>query len=150
MFSIVICELAGVVGSIFTIPALPEWYAALQKPSFAPSGTVIGPVWIILYFMMGVALYLVLKKYPDGKIVKTGLLLFALQLVLNVFWSVVFFGLKSPFYAVLEIISLWFAILLTIYMFFKIDRRAAYLLVPYIIWVSFAAVLNYQIWMLNA
>lgn len=149
VFSIAVCELAGVAGSIFTFPALPEWYAALQKPAFAPPGNIIGPVWIVLYFLMGLSLYLVLLKNRKDKMVKRGLSLFAVQLILNAMWSFVFFGLRSPLYALLEILYLWLAILLTICVFYKIDRGAAYLLVPYLLWVSFAAVLNYEIWLLN-
>ena len=149
VFSIVVCELAGVVGSIFTFPALPVWYAALQKPAFAPSGSIIGPVWIALYFLMGVSLYLVVLKNREDKIVNSGLSLFAIQLSLNVLWSFVFFGIRSPGYALIEILFLWLSIFLTAYTFYKIDKRAAYLLVPYLLWVSFAAVLNYLIWLLN-
>ena len=150
LFSIALCELAGVIGSIFTFPALTEWYAALQKPAFAPPGSIIGPIWIALYFLMGVSLYLVLLKKREDKIVKRRLSVFAAQLALNALWSFVFFGLRSPGYALIEILFLWLSIFLTIYMFYKTDRRAAYLLVPYLLWVSFAAVLNYQIWQMNA
>lgn len=150
VFSIAVCELAGVIGSIFTFPALTEWYAALQKPAFAPPGSIIGPIWIVLYFLIGVSLYIVLLKNREEKIVKRGLALFVGQLALNALWSFVFFGIRSPGYALIEILFLWLSIFLTIYMFYKIDKRAAYLLVPYLLWVSFAAFLNYGIWMLNS
>lgn len=149
IFSIIICQLAGIIGSIFTYPAVKGWYATLQRPFFSPPNWVFGPVWILLYILMGISLYLVWKKGLKNKNVKTGLYLFGFQLVLNAIWSLLFFGLKNPFYAFLEIIILWFAIALTIYQFWKINKKASYLLIPYIAWVTFAAILNFYIWRMN-
>jgi tryptophan-rich sensory protein len=148
--AITVCELAGVIGSFFTFSAIPAWYAGLQKPWFAPPSWVFAPVWLALYAMMGGALYVVWERVGHGKRGFRPLAAFAFQLALNTLWSVIFFGLRSPAAAFAEILLLLAAIAYTIFSFWKIDRRAAYLLAPYIAWVSFAAVLNYYVWMLNA
>lgn len=147
--SIGISLAAGVIGSIFTTPAIPGWYATLQKPFFTPPDWVFGPAWTTLYILMGIALFLVWDKGSQVRKVKLGMGVFGVQLVLNFLWSVLFFGLQNPFYALMEIAFLWLAILLTIIVFYGIDRRASLLLIPYILWVSFASVLNYFVWMLN-
>lgn len=147
--SILLCQLAGVLGSVFTASSLDNWYILLEKPSFNPPSWVFFPVWTTLYTLMGISLYLVWEKGLQKPEVKKGILIFGIQLGLNSLWSFLFFGLKSPYYAFIEIILLWFAILLTILQFRKISKTASYLLLPYIVWVSFAAVLNYYIWILN-
>jgi tryptophan-rich sensory protein len=147
--SIGLCLAMGALGSIFTAPAIQGWYGSLIKPSFNPPDWVFGPVWTLLYILMGIALYLVLIKGKDASGVKKGVQIFLIQLMLNVAWSYLFFYLKSPFYAFLEILLLWAAIFLTMRQFKKLDIRAVWLLVPYILWVSFAAFLNYTIWRLN-
>jgi tryptophan-rich sensory protein len=147
--AVVMSELAGVVGSIFTISAIPTWYAALIKPALNPPGWVFGPVWTILYLLMGIAAFLVWKKGSRQREVKIAFLLFGVQLVLNALWSIVFFGLHNPFLALVNIILLWLAIAGTMIAFFKISRPAFYLLLPYILWVSFAAYLNLAIVILN-
>jgi len=147
--AMVVCQLAGVVGSLFTSPSIPTWYAALQKPGFTPPNWLFAPVWITLFFLMGIASFIVWNKAFEIKGVKTSLLVFDIQLALNVFWSFLFFGLHSPFYAFVEIIVLWLAILLTIVKFFKISKTASILLIPYILWVSFAAILNFYLFRLN-
>lgn len=144
--AIIICQLTGLVGAVYTMPAISTWYAGLNRPSFAPPNWIFGPVWTILFLLMGVSLFLVTRK---KKRPKEAVEVFFLQLVLNVLWSVLFFGLESPFLAFLEIFALWFAIDLSIYYFYKVSRPAAWLLVPYIIWVSFAAFLNYFFWIIN-
>ncbi|MFH1462170.1 MAG: tryptophan-rich sensory protein [bacterium] len=150
-----ICEMAGIVGSVFTISSIPNWYAGLEKPSFSPPNWIFGPVWITLYFLMGVAAFLIWssrKKASDRKRrkeIKIALSLFGVQLFLNVAWSIIFFGLKNPGWALFEIIILWLAILATIVAFSKISRLTVWLLLPYILWVSFAAYLNYAIFALN-
>ncbi|MDD2666793.1 MAG: tryptophan-rich sensory protein [Methanocellales archaeon] len=149
VYSILICQLAGIIGSFFTFPSIPTWYAALEKPSFSPPNWLFSPVWIALFLLMGVSLYLVWISGAKTRYVKMALTLFGIQLALNVLWSIIFFGLKSPFYAFIEMAILWVAILLTIFQFFKISKTAAYLLIPYILWVSFAAVLNFSIWIIN-
>jgi len=149
IFAIVVCQIAGVLGSLFTFPSIPTWYATLQKPGFTPPSWLFAPVWTILFALMGISAYLVWNKGLENKEVKISLFIFGIQLVLNVLWSALFFGLKSPFYAFMEIIVLWFAIALTILNFFKISRSAGLLLLPYIFWVSFAMILNFYIWKLN-
>jgi len=147
---IIICQLAGFIGSLFTTPAIPTWYKTLTKPSFNPPNSIFSPVWITLFLLMGISLFLVWQKNHKDRKVKIALLFFAVQLVLNILWSILFFGLKSPLGAFIEIIILWFAILLTIIKFFKVSKPAGLLLLPYILWVSFAALLNFSIWNLNA
>lgn len=147
VLSVIVCQLAGVLGSLFTMPAIPTWYASLNKPSFAPPGSVIGTVWLILYTLMGISLYLVwtAKKKDEKKAIGV----FGFQLFLNALWSFLFFGLKSPLYGLICILMMWVAILATIVTFYKIDKKAAYLLVPYLAWISIATLLNYLIWVLN-
>ncbi len=139
---------AGGIGSIFTSSSIPVWYAGLQKPEFSPPNWVFGPVWTVLFILMGVALYLVWES-KKGPTKTMAIVLFSLQMVLNVFWSVCFFGLQNPGLALGEIIVLWMAIVATMLYFYWIRPLAMYLLVPYILWVSFAAFLNYSIWRLN-
>jgi benzodiazapine receptor len=146
VLSVVICQLAGVFGSLFTMPAIPTWYASLNKPSFAPPGSVIGTVWLILYTLMGISLYLVWTAKKEKKL---AISVFGFQLFLNALWSFLFFGLKSPLYGLTCIILMWISILATIILFYKIEKKAAYLLVPYLLWVSIATLLNYLILMLN-
>lgn len=147
--SVIICQFAGVIGSIFTASSLESWYVFLEKPPFSPPSWVFFPVWTILYTLMGISLYLVWEQGLQQREVKTGVFLFGLQLGLNTLWSLLFFGLRSPYYAFLEILMLWVAILLTMVRFWKVSRAASILLIPYALWVSFAALLNYQIWVLN-
>ena len=149
VISIVACQCAGIIGSIFTTAAIPTWYATLQKPPFTPPNWLFAPAWITLYLLMGIAAFLIWRKGLEQKEVKSALVIFLVQLVLNALWSVVFFGLKSPLYGVVVIIVLWIAILFTILKFFKLSTVAGGLLLPYILWVSFAAVLNISIWVLN-
>ena len=138
----------GFIGSAFTTPAIPSWYSSLQKPAFSPPNWIFGPVWTILYILMGVSLYLA-RKNRNG-LSKKSAFLFGAQLFLNLLWSAIFFGLQSPLFAFAEIILLWIAIVFTIIEFGKVSSSAALLLIPYLLWVSFAAVLNYYVWVLNA
>lgn len=147
--SITICLAAGVLGSVFTTPAIPTWYATLIKPSFAPPNWVFFPVWTTLFILMGISLFLVWQKGLDNGKVKIALSIFGVQLILNVLWSAAFFGLKSPLAGLVDISILWIFILVTIQVFMKVSRTAAFLLIPYILWVSFAAVINFFIWRLN-
>lgn len=148
--AILICQLAGVIGAAFTTPSLPVWYASIAKPAFTPPGWLFAPVWIALFTLMGAALYLVWVEWIKGKNAKAALTVFNVQLAFNVMWSYLFFGLRQPFYAFVEIVALWISILLTIILFYRVSRKAALLLLPYFLWVSFAAALNYSIWQLNA
>ena len=148
--SIALCELAGILSGFFTMQNIQTWYATLQKPSFSPPNWIFAPVWTILYALMGIALYLVWVKSLKIKGRKTtAIKAFAVQLVLNASWSIVFFGFHSPFYAFINIILLLAAIIWTMVEFYKVSKTAAYLLAPYLAWVSLAALLNYSIWMLN-
>jgi tryptophan-rich sensory protein len=147
--SILVPLAAGFIGSIFTSPSIPHWYADLAKPTLTPPGWVFGPVWTTLFILMGVAAFLVWRRGWEKKDVKTALCIFAFQLILNTLWSIVFFGLHSPGGALVEIIFLWLAILATIITCAKISRTAGWLLAPYILWVSFAVYLNYSIYALN-
>lgn len=150
--AIVLCLSAGIIGSVATYPAIDGWYKDLIKPFFAPPNFLFGPVWTTLYMLMGISLYLVWDgKFPKSKIKikREGLNVFYAQLILNTLWSVVFFGLKSPEGAFVIILLLWVLIAASIYIFNKLNRIAAYLLVPYILWVSFASLLNLVIAYLN-
>lgn len=140
---IAVCEGAGILGSIFTFSAIPTWYVTLTKPPFSPPNYVFGPVWTTLYLLMGISLFLVWGKK------KSDLTWFWVQLGLNVFWSIVFFGMKSPGLAFLVILLLWGSIFMTIKSFMKVNKSAAYLLYPYLAWVSFATILNLSIALLN-
>jgi len=146
---VLVCELAGIIGSFFTMPSIPGWYAGLAKPPFNPPSWVFAPVWTILYAMMGLSAYLVYEKGPRRKDVRMALAVFAGQLVLNALWSIVFFGAQQILGAAALIVVLWAMILVTIRLFSRISRAAAYLLVPYILWVSFATVLNISLYVLN-
>ncbi len=149
IIAIIVSELAGIIGSVFTTPSIASWYAGLIKPALNPPPWVFGPVWTTLFLLMGIAAFLVWRKGLDRKDVKIALGIFLGQLVLNTFWSIIFFGLHSPGSAFVEIIFLWLAILATIIAFARISKLAAWLLIPYILWVSFASYLNFMIWTLN-
>jgi benzodiazapine receptor len=147
--SIVACLCAGIIGSIFTREAIPTWYATLEKPAFSPPNWLFAPVWTILYLMMGISAFLVWRRGLENRQVRVALIVFLIQLILNALWSVVFFGLEAPFYGVVVIIALWIAILFTVLKFFKVSLWASVLLWPYLLWVSFAAILNVSVWLLN-
>lgn len=147
--SIVLPLLAGAIGSLFTSSKIPTWYAGLEKASLNPPSWVFGPVWTTLYILMGVALYLVWSKNANSKQAKIAMRVFFFQLVLNSLWSIAFFGWENPLIALVVIALLWISILINIILFYKISKPAAWLLVPYILWVSFASYLNYSIWALN-
>jgi benzodiazapine receptor len=147
--SIILCQLAGLIGSIFTTPAIPTWYESLNKPFFNPPNWIFGPVWVSLYLLMGVSLFVIWKRRKNNPYANKGLIFFFVQLILNAGWSMAFFGLQSPLLGLINIILLWLAIFFTIQYFFKISRIAALLLLPYIVWVSFAALLNISLWVLN-
>lgn len=149
VISIIICQLAGLLGSIFSFSSVSDWYATIVRPELAPPNWIFGPVWTTLYILMGIALYLVWKRGLKQPQVKRAVTIFALQLALNALWSILFFGLQNPGLAFIEIILMWLAIIWTIRAFYPISRKAAYLLVPYLLWVSFATYLNGAIWFLN-
>jgi tryptophan-rich sensory protein len=149
LFSVGICFLAAALGSAFTIGAIDTWYVTLNKPFFSPPNWVFGPVWTLLYLMMGISLYLVWITKIDKKTKRQAITFFFIQLGLNALWSILFFGLKSPSAAFVGIVLLWLAIFLTIKNFLKISRVAGWLLIPYLVWVSFATILNLSILLLN-
>lgn len=149
IIAIAVSEFAGVIGSVFTISAIPTWYAGLAKPAFNPPNWIFSPVWTTLYALMGVAVFLIWRQGFDRKDVKIALAVFDIQLILNVLWSIIFFGLHSPAWALVDIVLLWLAIVWTMVVFYKISKPAVWLLVPYLLWVSFATYLNYAIWTLN-
>ena len=146
---VLICQAAGGIGGLFTATSVGTWYAGLRKPPYNPPGWIFGPVWTVLYALMGVAAWLVVRRGWDSVAVKAALAAFVAQLVLNMLWSAVFFGMRSPGIAFIELLGLWVAILVTIRLFWRVSPTAGALLVPYVLWVSFAAVLNYSIWRLN-
>lgn len=147
VLAIGICFLAGFAGGLVTTPSIPTWYAELEKPFFTPPNTLFGPVWTILYILMGISLYRVwVRKKRETA---PALNIFLVQLILNFFWSYVFFGLHLPWAAFVVIVALWLAIFATIRTFKPIDKLASYLLIPYLLWVTFASVLNLSVAILN-
>ncbi len=142
--------LVGGVSGFFSVTGVESWYPTIQKPSWNPPNWVFGPVWTTLYVMMGIAFFLVWKDDTSKELKKIAITLFAVQLTLNFFWSFIFFKLQQPGWALVEIIAMWIFISLTIFAFAQVNKAAAWLLVPYISWVSFATILNYTIWQLNS
>jgi tryptophan-rich sensory protein len=149
LLSILACEGAGIIGSLFTFPAIATWYATLTKPSFSPPNWIFGPVWTALYVLMGIAMYVIWEKGTKKQGVRLALTLFIIHLVVNAVWSIVFFGLHSLLGGMVIIIILWGFIAVLIREFFRIRRTAAYLLIPYFAWVSFAGFLNFSLLLLN-
>lgn len=147
--SIAVCELVGILSTPFTIAAIPVWYAHLIKPPFSPPNWIFGPVWTSLYFLMGVSFFLIWQLGWKKKKVKTAGYFFGAQLALNFLWSVSFFGLRSPLLGMVNIVALWVLIVLTMKKLYPLSQVAFYLLVPYILWVSFAMLLNGAIVFLN-
>lgn len=142
--AILVCQLAGIVGSFFTTSAIPTWYALLNKPTFSPPNWIFGPVWTVLYTLMGVAVYKVwLKKDTFA------LKVFGVHLILNSLWSIIFFGAKNLGFAFVELSVLWVLIIYIVRLFWKVEKSAGLLLLPYLAWVSFAMILNLSIWTLN-
>jgi tryptophan-rich sensory protein len=145
--SILITNLIGIIGSIFTSQSITTWYQTIQKPPFTPPNWLFAPAWITLYTLMGISLYLAWEKGLKKN--RPALYVFSIQLILNALWSFLFFGLKNPFYGLIGISALWIAIALNIWYFYKISKKSAYLLIPYFVWVGFAFILNYYIFILN-
>lgn len=145
MLSVVVCFGAAAIGAQF-MPG--EWYESLNKPSWNPPNWIFGPIWTVLYLMMAVSAWLVWRErgWQDAR---GALMIFGVQLVLNACWSWLFFGRYRPDLALVDIVLLWLAIGVTIRAFWPINRIAAYLLVPYWLWVSFATALNFTLWRLN-
>ncbi|MER3375448.1 MAG: TspO/MBR family protein [Allomuricauda sp.] len=147
--SVAVCLLIGFLAGFATQSSVNDWYVTLNKPEFTPPNSLFAPVWTVLYILMGVAAGIVWSKGYHHIWVKTALYHFVFQLLVNALWSIVFFGLKNPFAALLVILVLMTLIILTIKWFNVVSKPAAILMVPYLLWVGFAAVLNYRIWELN-
>ena len=143
--SIVICEGIGLLGGALTARSIPTWYKKLRKPSFNPPNQIFAPVWTVLYLMMGISLYLVWNAGAP----QLAIVLFGAQLLANFLWSLLFFGAHKPLLAFIDIIVMWLLILATILVFYPVSPLAAYLLIPYLLWVGFASALNYEIVVLN-
>ena len=146
--AVAICFAAAGVGSLYTTPAIPGWYASLEKPAWTPPAWLFGPVWTLLYLSMAVAVWLVWRERGAAG-AGAALALFAVQLALNALWSVVFFGWRRPDLALVEIFFLWAAIFATTLSFRRVSQFAAWLMWPYLLWVTFAGFLNLSIWRLN-
>lgn len=150
LFSILLANSAGFLGSFFTASSVKTWYQTINKPFFNPPSFVFAPVWTLLYILMGVSFYLIWQQTKfKSKISKLARNIFLIQLILNALWSILFFGFKNPVLAFIEIIILWILIFKNIKVFAKINKTAAYLLWPYLAWVSFASILNLSLILLN-
>jgi benzodiazapine receptor len=147
--SIVVCQAAGIIGSLFTTPAIPTWYAGLNKPVFTPPNWLFAPVWTTLYLLMGISLFLIWNKTHTNPKARLGIAVFAGQLVFNILWSIAFFGLQSPLLGVIVIVMLVVLICSTIVVFIRVQRIAAILLIPYLLWTGFATALNIALFVLN-
>jgi benzodiazapine receptor len=147
--SIAACEGAGGIGAIFTMRAIPTWYARLKKPAFTPPNSVFGPVWITLYLLMGIAIFLVWREGLGQQGATIAFIVFWVQLVLNILWSVIFFGAKSITGGMIMLLLLWIVVLVNTVMFFRVSLIAGGLLIPYIVWLTIAANLNVRVWILN-
>lgn len=147
--SVIGCELVGFIGVPFTAAAIPAWYSTLNKPFFSPPGWIFGPVWTLLYFLMGVSFYLIWRQDWKKKKVKTAGVFFLAQLFLNLLWSPLFFGLRSPIFGLIDIVVMLILIAITMRKFYPLSKPAFYLLMPYFLWVSFATILNAAIVLLN-
>lgn len=149
LIAVALCFGLGTLSGVSTISAIQDWYVHLNKPFFTPPNWLFGPAWTILYILIGVAAGLVWHKGTDNPLVKSALGLFVAQFILNLAWSPIFFGMKQPLIALVVIVLLWILILWTILRFRKVDNLAAGLMVPYLLWVTFATALNAAIVYLN-
>lgn len=149
LISIIIVFLAGAVGTVSTLPQITSWYAALTKPSWTPPNWAFGPIWGTLYILMGIALFLVWREGLNRKNVRIAVLIFAAQLIINVLWSLIFFGTHNIFGGLILIIILIAAILVNIIVFYRISKPAGLILIPYLVWVCIAGYLNYSVYILN-
>lgn len=148
--SIFLCLLIGYISGIKTKDSIDEWYSFLIKPSFNPPNWIFGPVWTFLYILMGISIGRFIIHTPRSLIKTVVIVLFISQLALNGWWSILFFGNKRPDFAFYEIIGLWLIILAYIIVTYRISKTSSILMIPYILWISFAAILNYSIWQMNS
>jgi tryptophan-rich sensory protein len=147
--AVLFCLVLGSLGSIVTVTGSGSWFAQLVKPSFQPPNWLFGPMWTTLFILMGIALYLVWELGTEKPEVRFALGIFGAQFALNIIWSFLFFGLQSPLLGLLDIIILWWMILATIILFYRIRKGAAFFLIPYIAWVTIATAVNAAIYLLN-
>lgn len=148
IISIALPLVLGSVAGMFTSQSVPDWYAALNKPAFNPPGWIFGPVWTLLYLLMGISFFMVWKQ-EKGRLRNLAILIYSVQLLLNFAWSFIFFYFKLIGLALVEIVLLWCAIILMLVLFKKVKPIAAYINIPYLLWVSFAAILNAAYYILN-
>jgi len=148
LISILVVFSAGFIGSLFTTPNISTWYAFINKPSFSPPNWLFAPAWTLLYILMAISAFLIWQERDNLK-TKQALTFYGIQLILNTLWSIIFFGMHNPGLASLEIIILWLFILITLIKFYKINKTAGLLFIPYLLWVSFASILNLFVWMIN-
>jgi len=146
--SIALPLVIGAVAGIFTTREIPAWYATLNRPAISPPNWIFGPVWTILYVLMGFSFYLVWME-PAGNLRTLAIAIYLLQLVLNFTWSFLFFYFKRIGFSLIEIIFLWLSILIMLFFFYRVKPAAAYLNIPYFLWVSFASLLNASYFSLN-
>jgi benzodiazapine receptor len=149
VLAVMVCQAAGALGGLITAHQIPTWYASLIKPFFTPPSWLFGPVWVLLYALMGVAVFLILRKGWHTPGVRTAGYFFGAQLFLNALWTPLFFGLHWLLLAFVDIVLLWILIWLTYWRFLKLSRASGYLLIPYLGWVSYATALNLAFWLLN-
>jgi benzodiazapine receptor len=149
LFAVLLVVAASVLGSAVTMPRIPNWYAAIEKPSFTPPNWVFGPAWTLLFTLMAISFQRILRVEGAGALRMRGIVLFLVQLMLNVLWSVAFFGLKNPPLALAIILVFEALILATMVVFAQLDRPAAWLLAPYPLWVAYATAINLGVVMLN-
>lgn len=147
--SIGLCLAVGAISGYFTTSEIQTWYATLNKPTFNPPNWIFAPVWTTLYILMAISFWLVWKSEVSAAVKNKAMLFFIIQLIFNFFWSIIFFSLHQTGFAFVEIIFMWLFIVLSIVSFYPISKTAAYLLLPYLLWVSFATILNFFIWKLN-
>jgi len=153
VISIIICESVGIIGSFFTFSSVSNWFPTLVKPWFSPPSWLFGPVWTMLYFLMGLSLYIIWNSKAEilskQKYKRQFFILFGIQLILNALWSFLFFGLKSPIYGLIDILFLDIVVVMTIIYAYRVSKYAAVLLAPYMAWITFATLLNFEVVLLN-
>jgi len=149
LVSLALPQIAGLSAAAFTVTGDGSWYRTIQKPEWNPPGWLFAPVWTTLYILMSIAFFIIWKSVADKKAKRTAMAFWIVQLVFNFFWTIIFFYAQQIGYALAEMVLLWLLIFITIFLFARISKLAAWLLVPYISWVSFALMLNYAIWELN-
>ncbi|MBN1622461.1 MAG: tryptophan-rich sensory protein [Endomicrobiales bacterium] len=147
--SLLICHSAGFIGSIFTRSSVSTWYKTINKPSFTPPSWIFAPVWLTLYTLMGVSFFIIWEKGWQNNNVRNALIVFTIHLIVNALWSFAFFGMRSPIFGLMVILVLVILILYAMYLFYPISKLSFYLLIPYILWTTFAAFLNLSFVILN-